>query len=59
MAQPGLRRGDFVNYYSYLKSATSDHDLDFANEFESFGLSAPPLTPTGHRLNANPVGPAL
>ena len=59
MAQPGLRRGDFVSYYSYLRSAAFDHDLDFANEFESFGLPLPPLTPTGHRLSATPLGPAL
>jgi len=59
LARPDFRRGDFRTYFAYLRSAAFDHDLDFANDYESWGLPAPPLTPTGHRRNMGTIGPAL
>jgi len=54
---------DAVEYYSHLRSLYFDHDVDFANEFEHFGIlsrwdkSQP--TVTGHRRTVFSVGPAL
>jgi hypothetical protein len=54
---------DAVEYYSHLRSLYFDHDLDFANEFDHFGLltrgDKTNLTPTGHRRTIFSVGPAL
>jgi hypothetical protein len=54
---------DAVEYYSHLRSLYFDHDVDFANEFEHFGIlsrwdKAQP-TVTGHRRTVFSVGPAL
>ena len=54
---------DAVEYYSHLRSLYFDHDVDFANEFEHFGIlsrwdKAQP-TATGHRRTVFSVGPAL
>jgi len=56
---PEFRRGDFRPLFAYLRSGAMDHDLDFANEYQAWGLPVPPLTPTGHRRNMTTVGPAL
>lgn len=54
---------DAVEYFSHLRSLYFDHDVDFANEFEHFGIlsrrdkTVP--TPTGHRRTNFSVGPAL
>jgi hypothetical protein len=58
-AEPQFRRGDFRTYYCYLRSLAFDHDLDFTNDYEGWGLEPPPLTPTGHRRNVGTPGPAL
>jgi hypothetical protein len=54
---------DAVEYYSHLRSLYFDHDLDFANEFEHFGILARfdkiRPTQTGHRRTIFSVGPAL
>ena len=52
-------RADTRGYYVYLRSIAFDHDLDFTNEWEAWGLPAAPLTATGLRHNPFPVGPAL
>lgn len=54
---------DAVEYYSHLRSLYFDRDLDFANEFEHFGIltRGDKLQPTqtGHRRTIFSVGPAL
>ncbi len=54
---------DAVEYYSHLRSLYFDHDLDFANEFEHFGILTRGdklvKTATGHRRTIFSVGPAL
>jgi hypothetical protein len=54
---------DAVEYYAHLRSLYYDRDLDFANEFEHFGILArgdkTNPTPTGHRRTIFSVGPAL
>ena len=54
---------DAVEYFSHLRSLYVDHDLDFANEFEHFGILGRydkiRPTPTGHRRTIFSVGPAL
>lgn len=54
---------DAVEYYSHLRSLYFDHDVDFANEFEHFGILArwdkAQPTATGHRRTVFSVGPAL
>lgn len=52
-------RADAPSYYSYLRSAFFDHDLDFANERRRWGFPEESLTSTGLRLNQHSVGPAL
>lgn len=52
-------RADTRAYYVYLRSIVFDHDLDFTNEWATWGLPAAPLTATGLRHNPFPVGPAL
>lgn len=54
---------DAVEYYAHLRSLYYDRDLDFANEFEHFGIltrgDKTNPTPTGHRRTIFSVGPAL
>jgi hypothetical protein len=58
---------DWAGYYAWLRSPLIDHDFHFDNEFApTFALlpamardKAFPVTPTGHRGNPWPVGPAL
>jgi hypothetical protein len=54
---------DAVEYYSHLRSLYFDRDVDFANEFEHFGILARgdkvQPTKTGHRRTIFSVGPAL
>lgn len=54
---------DAVEYFSQVRSLYFDHDLDFANEFEHFGILSRydkiRPTPTGHRRTIFSVGPAL
>jgi len=54
---------DAVEYYSHVRSLYFDHDLDFANEFEHFGIlgrgDKVQPTATGHRRTIFSVGPAL
>jgi hypothetical protein len=54
---------DAVEYYSHLRSLYFDHDLEFTNEFEHFGIlhrwDKTQLTATGHRRTNFSVGPAL
>jgi hypothetical protein len=52
-------RADSAAYYVYLRSAAFDHDLDFANEWQTWGYGEGHLTATGLTANTNPVGPAL
>jgi 4-amino-4-deoxy-L-arabinose transferase-like glycosyltransferase len=64
LARPAPRLdADAVEYFSHLRSLYFDHDLDFANEFEHFGLMTRwdkvQPTPTGHRRTIFSVGPAL
>jgi hypothetical protein len=57
--QPEGLRADFAGYFSYLRSATFDRDLDFANEWAHWGYDEAPRTATGRRFNQYTVGPAL
>jgi hypothetical protein len=54
---------DAVEYYSHVRSLYFDQDLDFANEFDHFGIlrryDKTNVTPTGHRRTVFSVGPAL
>jgi hypothetical protein len=54
---------DAVEYYSHLRSLYYDLDLDFANEFDHFGIlergDKVQPTATGHRRTIFSVGPAL
>lgn len=55
---------DGSNYFSYLRSAFFDRDLDFHNEFAHFNQSfwmtyKPKTTVTGHLTNVFSVGPAV
>lgn len=52
-------RADAVSYFSYLRSAAFDRDLDFTNEWAHWGYQPAPLTPTGLRTNVHSIGPAL
>jgi hypothetical protein len=55
--------GDALYYYVYTRSMIRDGDVDFANEYEHYGLltrgdfSEP--TDTGHRRSIYSVGPGL
>jgi hypothetical protein len=63
LSPPPRLDADAVEYYSHLRSLYFDRDVDFANEFEHFGIlsrwdkSEP--TATGHRRTVFSVGPAL
>jgi hypothetical protein len=54
---------DAVEYFSHVRSLYFDHDLDFANEFEHFGIlgrgDKVVKTVTGHRRTIFSVGPAV
>jgi len=54
---------DAVEYFSHVRSLYFDHDLDFANEFEHFGIltrgDKVVKTATGHRRTIFSVGPAV
>jgi hypothetical protein len=54
---------DAVEYYSHVRSLYFDRDVDFANEFEHFGIlnryDKIRPTVTGHRRTIFSVGPAL
>lgn len=55
---------DGSNYFSYLRSAVFDRDLDFHNEFTHFNKAfwmtyKPKATVTGHLTNVFSVGPAI
>ncbi len=59
----GRRAGDGFFYYAYVQSLWKDGDLDFANEYEQYGIADYPSvsvpTSTGKRPNNFSVGPAL
>lgn len=64
LSRPVPRLGaDAVEYYAHLRSLYFDHDVDFANEFEHFGIlerwDKQRPTVTGHRRTIFSVGPAL
>jgi hypothetical protein len=59
LSRPEFLRADFSGYYAWLRSAAFDRDLDFANEWNTWGYVEMPLTTTGHRYNQHTVGPAL
>lgn len=55
-----LRFGaDSLSYFAYLRSASFDLDLDFANEWRHWGIAAPSATATGKVANFQSIGPAL
>jgi hypothetical protein len=58
LVRPELR-ADSVSYYAYLRSAAFDHDLDFTNEWQEWGLAPAPRTDTGLLANQHSVGPAI
>jgi hypothetical protein len=62
-APPPRLDADAVEYYAHLRSLYFDGDLDFANEFEHFGIldrgDKRQPTATGHRRTIFSVGPAL
>lgn len=67
---PRLYGADEIKYFSHLRSAWFDHDLQYANEYAHF-LEVDPVahagfrpylegeTVTGHRLNDAPIGAPL
>ena len=50
--------GDGIFYYTWLRSAIIDHDVNFANEYKAFGV-AQPLTVNGFPRNIYSIGPAM
>ncbi len=50
--------GDGVFYYSWLRSAIVDHDIDFSNEY-AYQQVTQPKTATGMVGNKYSIGPAL
>jgi hypothetical protein len=68
-----IRAADEIEYFSYLRSITFDHDLDFNNEYQYFFDRSPnkytysgfkktfidTVTPTGLRPNFGPIGTAI
>lgn len=68
-----IRAADEIEYFSYLRSLTFDHDLDFTDEYRHFYDRYPDkytesgfkrtfldeATPTGKRKNFGPIGTAL
>jgi hypothetical protein len=64
--RPFVHGHDPVGYYSWLRSAVCDHDLDVTNEFEHFlspetaaSKTFKQTTPNGYRHNQWPAGSAL
>jgi len=52
-------RADSGSYFAYLRSMVFDGDLDFANEWETWGWGGEQRTETGLLTNAQSVGPAV
>lgn len=52
-------RADSPSYYAWLRSAAWDGDLDFRNEYDTWGFEHARDTATGLMENPHPVGPAL
>ena len=52
-------RADAPGYYVYVRSIALDGDLDFANEWRTWGFAELPRTATGRRVNLYSIGPAL
>ncbi len=72
LVSPKIRGADEIEYYSHLRSAVFDRDLDFTNEYEHFyranpqGLLAFKETfldrrepKTGRPINFAPIGSAV
>jgi hypothetical protein len=58
--KPWIHGFDTVAYYSWLRTAVIDGDLDVGNEFEHFGYgSERQRTSTGHTYNEWAVGSAI
>jgi len=61
VGRPDFTIPDSLSYCAYLRSAVFDRDLDFANEFERFGMS--PVwsgrSETGHAENMVALGSAV
>ncbi len=58
--RPQLHGMDTVAYYAWLRSAVIQGNLDASDEFERYGYRTERgVSPTGHRINEWPVGPAL
>ncbi len=58
--KPWVHGTDPTGYYSWLRSAVIDGDLDTANEYEHFGQgSVGSTTSTGHRDNPYAIGSAV
>ncbi|MDB5308450.1 MAG: hypothetical protein JWO38_2652 [Gemmataceae bacterium] len=62
---PLVKGSDCMGYYAWLRSALIDGDFHFDDEFAPTFASVPGsdvalrMTPTGHRANPWPVGPAI
>lgn len=52
-------RSDSGAYFSHLRSAAFDHDLDYDDEWRHWGYPPPFRTPTGRARNMHSVGPAV
>jgi hypothetical protein len=72
LVTPKIRGADEIEYFSYLRSAVFDHDLEFGDEYEHFyardprglagfkGTFLDRLEPaTGRHINFAPLGTAL
>ncbi len=59
--RPTLHGSDPLGYYSWLRSAVLDFDLNVNNEFTDLGFTAyfNTFTPTGYRVNHWSIGPAV
>lgn len=58
--RPLVHGMDPAGYYSWLRSAVIDGNLDTSNEYEHFGkANVGSATPTGHRDNPYAIGSAL
>jgi len=58
--RPQLHGMDTVAYYAWLRAAAIRHSLDVSEEFAHFGYASERgISPTGHRINEWPIGPAL
>ena len=52
-------RADSALYYSYLRSMAFDGDIDYSNEWKTWGYEVTVLTEAGMPANAQSVGPAI